>query len=103
LTKLFKKNEKETEKMKDFFCMNNPFGYQWKGVFEYKDYKILHDIIPEENKLVKHISVSRKDNKEIEEKELNIICNHFLGEKYTIDNFSFIKGINAWEVKNSEI
>lgn len=96
MKKLFKKDLKLTKKMENFFNYPDE-NYKYIGAFIYKDYTIFVDKIPENDGITKHISVSRK-NKQLEEADIKIICEHFLGEKYTISDFYFTKGFNAWEV-----
>lgn len=99
MKKIFKKNKLKTEQLKDQFKNSaEAKGYEWIGVFEYKDIVIFFDKCPIDNKILKHISMSRKDYKEIPLKDLKVISKHFLGEKYLVEKGQIIKSIiNVWE------
>lgn len=75
-------------------------GYEYIGVFNYKDYIIFVDKIPEKNgQILKHISISR--DKKLDERDIKVIAEHFIGEKYQIlGNILPVYVVNVWEVKD---
>lgn len=55
-------------------------GYEYIGVFNYKDYIIFVDKIPEKNgQILKHISISR--DKKLDERDIKVIAEHFIVDK----------------------
>ena len=74
-------------------------GYEYIGVFNYKDYMIFVDNIPENGQILKHISISR--DKKLDERDIKVIAEHFIGEKYQIlGNILPVYVVNVWEVKD---
>ena len=74
-------------------------GYEYIGVFNYKDYMIFVDNIPENGQILKHISISR--DKKLDERDIKVIAEHFIGEKYKIyGNILPVYVVNVWEVKD---
>lgn len=101
LKTLFTKDKKQTEKMKKFFYKNaDTKDYVFIGVYHYKDYEIFFDHIPDKGQILKHISLRNKDFKEIEQKDLELIINHFIGENYSVQYGILNKNIiNVYEEK----
>lgn len=74
-------------------------GYEYIGVFNYKDYMIFVDNIPENGQILKHISISR--DKKLDERDIKVIAEHFIGEKYKIyGNILPVYVVNVWEDKD---
>lgn len=97
--KIFKKNKLKTEKMKKYFFEKTHLDdYVFIGVYEYKNYQIFYDKYPLKNKLLKHISISSNTFEKIDEKDLELIANNFIGENYTVGYGILVKNvINVWE------
>lgn len=100
MKKLFTKNIAKTEEMRSWFMSMATEGYEYIGVFNYKDYIIFVDKIPEKNgQILKHISISR--DKKLDERDIKVIAEHFIGEKYQIlGNILPVYVVNVWEVKD---
>ena len=71
-------NEKETEMMK----RSKP---DVLGIYNYKDYFIIDDIVSETG--LKHVSVSRTSGKKVKTEELKIIADHFINGPYEFVQF----------------
>lgn len=101
MKKLFTKNIAKTEQLKGLFNSINEAGYEYIGVFDYKDYVIIFDKRLKNEEVFKHISVSRHNHKSCEDVALNIIAEHFLGKNYKIiGNAQMIVTVHIWEVKD---
>lgn len=99
MKKLFTKNISKTEEMRSWFMSMATEGYEYIGVFNYKDYMIFVDKIPENGQILKHVSISR--NKKLDERDIKVIAEHFIGTNYEIgNNILPVTVVNVWEVKN---
>lgn len=102
----FKKDEKKTKIMENFFLNNlghkNDKGYKFIGVYYYKNYEIFFDHIPENKKIIKHISIKEMSNKRIKQEDLELIANHFIGDNYTVQYGLFDNNMaSIWEEKGT--
>ena len=102
----FKKDEAMTLKMKVFF--NNTLdekdkkNFEFIGVYHYKNYELFFDHIPENKKIVKHISIKEMSNKRIKQEDLKLIANHFIGDNYTVQYGLFDNNMaSIWEEKGT--
>lgn len=102
----FKKDEQKTKIMENFFLNTlghkNDKGYKFIGVYYYKNYEIFFDHIPENKSISKHISIKEMSNKRIEQKDLELIANHFVGDNYSVQYGLFDNNMaNIWEEKGT--
>ena len=101
MKKLFTKNIAKTEEMRTWFMSMATEGYEYIGVFNYKDYVIIFDKKLKNEEVFKHLSVSRNNHKSFEDADLKIIAEHFLGKNYKIvGNIPMIVTVHIWEVKD---
>lgn len=101
MKKLFTKNIAKTEQLRGLFSSINEAGYEYIGVFNYKDYVIIFDKRLKNEEVFKHLSVSRHNHKSCEDADLKIIAEHFLGKNYKIvGNAQMIVTVHIWEVKD---
>ena len=101
----FIKNEHRTQLMKVFYNRildGDEKNYEFIGVYEYKNYEIYFDHIPENKKITKHISIKEMSNKKIKQEDLEFIANHFLGDNYTVQYGLFDNNMaSIWEEKGT--
>lgn len=103
----FKKNEIKTKKLEHQFKNVCGYGqdknYRFYGVYEYKNYEIFFDNEPFSKVLRKHIYISENNGKEIKQKDLEIIIEHFIGENYTVKYGLFSNTVQVFEEFSSTI
>jgi hypothetical protein len=102
----FIKDEQKTKIMENFFLNTlghkNDKGYKFIGVYYYKNYEIFFDHIPENKSISKHISIKEMSNKRIEQKDLELIANHFVEDNYSVQYGLFDNNMaNIWEEKGT--
>lgn len=101
----FKKDEHKTQLMKVFYNKildDDTKNYEFIGVYEYKNYQIYFDHIPDKKKIIKHITIKNIKGNEIKQKDLKLIANHFIGDRYIIQYGLFNNNtVGIWEEKGT--
>ena len=101
----FIKNEHRTQLMKVFYNRildGDEKNYEFIGVYEYKNYEIYFDHIPDKKKIIKHITIKNIKGKEIRQDDLELIANHFVGDNYSVQYGLFDNNTaSIWEEKGT--
>lgn len=91
----FKKSEFKTELMKEIMVsgmnLKHEKGYSFLGVYDYKNYEIIFDKVPDGQTIRKHITIKEIHGQDVKEKELVKIAEHFIGKGYAIQYGLFDK------------